>query len=210
MDQTSLTKFISSFGEPIFLSLSILFNIYQFHTNRKEKSSSEIAEKVINHFFIPFQNSLGMNLYKKITNQNWEEIRTILITFKEKIDNSKETYYLSDNILLSINLLTPYLKLNSLNKKDFKNLNKYFQKFSKNYLKEHCYFRKILHLPIKGALHRLQFKLYGTHWNYLALVSKLAFIVFIFIIISPLYFTIIFYIANWVEKIAYFILNDLH
>ncbi|KAA9176443.1 hypothetical protein F6X86_14185, partial [Enterococcus durans] len=93
---------------------------------------------------------------------------------------------------------------------DFKNLNKYFQKFSKNYLKEHCYFRKILHLPIKGALHRLQFKLYGTHWNYLALVSKLAFIVFIFIIISPLYFTIIFYIANWVEKIAYFILNDLH
>lgn len=210
MTNKSLIDLIFPVGNLLLLFFNILFSFYQFDTSRKEKNFSEIANNVINQIFIPFQNSLGINLYKKINPQNWEEMRRILIVLKKNLDDSKESYYLSDNVLLSINKLEPYLNLTNLNKKDFKNLNKQFQKFSKNYLKEHSHFRKLLHLPINGAIHRLQFKLYKNHWSYLYLISKLAYRVLILIIISPLYFTIVLYIASWAEKISYFILHNLH
>lgn len=208
MNPSSLTEIIFSAGNLLLLFLSLLFNFYQFKTNQKEKISSEIAEKVIKQIFIPHQNSLGIILYKKITPQNWEELRNTLIHFKETLDCSTESYYLSDIIQLSMNKLCPYLKLDNLSKKDFKNLNKHFQRFSKNYLREHSHFRETLHLPIKGALHRVQFKLYSNIWDYLHLISKLSmvviiaisfFIIFIAIFI-PIYFTFSVHFSNWIYE----------
>ncbi|EOD6244507.1 hypothetical protein [Enterococcus faecium] len=198
MNPSSLTEIIFSAGNLLLLFLSLLFNFYQFKSNQKEKVSSEIAERVIKQIFIPYQNSLGIYLYKKITPQNWEKLRNTLIHFKETLDCSTESYYLSDAIQLSINKLSLFLKLDHLNKKEFKHLNKQFQKFSKSYLREHSHFRETLHLPIKGALHRLQFKLYSSTWNYLYLMSKLGLVVIIFLIIFvPLYLILVLHLLSW-------------
>ncbi|EOB3455105.1 hypothetical protein ACIJDO_000222 [Enterococcus hirae] len=198
MNPSSLTEIIFSAGNLLLLFLSLLFNFYQFKSNQKEKVSSEIAERVLKQIFIPYQNSLGIYLYKKITPQNWKELRNTLIHFKETLDCSTESYYLSDAIQLSINKLSLFLKLDHLNKKEFKHLNKQFQKFSKSYLREHSHFRETLYLPIKGALHRIQFKLYSNTWNYLYLMSKLSLVVIIFLIIFvPLYLIFVLRLLNW-------------
>lgn len=201
MTNFSLTEIIFSAGNLIVLATNILLNYYQFKSNQKEKISSEIANNVINQLFIPFQNSLGIKLYKKITQQNWEELQASLLHFKEILDYSKESYYLSDTFHLSMGKLFPYLKLDILSKKDFKRLNKEFKKFSKGYLREHSHFRKTLHLPIKGVLHRIQFKLYSNIWDYLHLISKLSIVIIvafcIFIIFISIYFTFSFRFLNW-------------
>ena len=121
--------------------------------------------------------------------------------FKESLDNSKESYYLTDNLQLSISKLSPYLRIANLSKKDFNNLNKLFRKFSKNYLREHSLFRKTFLFPIKGTLHRIQFKLYSNIWDYLYLIFKYNMIfIILLIVLVPIYLIFVLRVASWLYQ----------
>lgn len=164
--------FISS-ANLLLLFLNFAFAVYQHRNDRIDPVSTEIANRVLNSFFIPFHQTLGRQLFHKIDRINWIETKQVLDEFNTVFEESEDKYYFPELFILSFNHLSSYLNSDDLSDQEFRNLNSNYQTFSQHYFKAHNSFRKMVYLPKHGIQHQIWFKLYPNKLKFTFLFATL-------------------------------------
>jgi hypothetical protein len=149
---------ITSYINLVFIFINIVIGIYSFNSNKKSSHYNPIITKLLENVFIPFQNIIGKNLFRKITKDNAHIIhRSLECLFKEIYNNDLQfglsyqtTYYLERIIDLGV----------PENEHHLKRYNYEYTKFSTYYYQEQNKFRKKSGLPKYTGEYRISFKLY--------------------------------------------------
>ncbi|HFH9445028.1 TPA: hypothetical protein ACGOAH_001855, partial [Enterococcus faecium] len=138
-------------SELIISLLSLFWLITNFYLSERLKYKKEIIDPLIHNIFKIFYHKLELNLFKKITNKNFNIIYTNVFQLNGLIKKQKLEFYMDDFFLIYLNNLVNFFKqYSSFEKLTLKNkilLQLYYQRFSYNYLKQLNKSRKMFNLP---------------------------------------------------------------
>lgn len=151
-------------SELIISLLSLFWLITNFYLSERLKYKKEIVDPLIHNIFKLFYHKLELNLFKKITNNNFNIIYTNIFQLNKLIKKQKLEFYMDDFFLMYLNNLVNFFKqYSSFEKLTLKNkilLQLYYQRFSYNYLKQLNKSRKMFNLPKRNLDYLRVFHLY--------------------------------------------------
>ncbi len=178
MKQTEITTYIA-----LGLSfINIIVSIYIATNQPKTNRINPILEKQLKEIFVPHQNPLNKQLFKKITKNNVKDIHSILETLHTKIKDTEIEFSLS---FFTVYYLDKITKIGiPISKKQFKTYNKNYKEFSLYYLHDLNKLRKNFGLPKYNLRYRLWFDLYPNK------IQKI--LIYIFLVITFAIITIIY------------------
>ncbi|HFC9437426.1 TPA: hypothetical protein ACF0SI_002807 [Enterococcus hirae] len=193
MKQTEITTYIA-----LGLSfINIIVSIYIATNQPKTNRINPILEKQLKEIFVPHQNPLNKQLFKKITKNNVKDIHSILETLHTKIKDTEIEFSLS---FFTVYYLDKITKIGiPISKKQFKTYNKNYRQFSLYYLHDLNKLRKNFGLPKYNLRYRLWFDLYPNKFQ------KILIYLFLFIaftIITIIYATFIIFLFEKITEIV--------
>ena len=151
-------------SELIISLLSLFWLITNFYLSERLKYKKEIIDPLIHNIFKIFYHKLELNLFKKITNKNFNIIYTNVFQLNGLKKKQKLEFYMDDFFLIYLNNLVNFFKqYSSFEKLTLKNkilLQLYYQRFSYNYLKQLNKSRKMFNLPKRNLDYLRVFHLY--------------------------------------------------
>lgn len=144
----------------ILIIINIGIGIYTFNSEQKTSRINPIINNLLYNVFIPFQNSIGKSLFKKIDIENVTTIHKNLILLHKEIKDTElefglsylTTYYLDRIIRFGL----------PLSKERLQSYNLEFKNFSYYYYKDLNKFRRKAWLPRYKYSYRINFKLYSN------------------------------------------------
>ncbi|HHJ5064783.1 TPA: hypothetical protein ACQK1M_002321 [Enterococcus hirae] len=139
-----------------------------------QKYASKLTEKI----FIPFYKNIECYLFVNITESNKKEIIKNLSALYQTLDNENLLFYISDSLLIPLEMITEKRRKNL----KIREINKIYQRFSKNYYNELNRIRKTVGLKPRTPNFRIHHKLYRFKiQNYFFTHTELIlFLVFLF------------------------------
>lgn len=140
--------------------------------------TQKYASKLIEKIFIPFYEDIECNLFVNITINNKKEIIKNLSALYYTLDNENLLFYISDSLLIPLEMIT----LKQGKNLKIRDINKIYQRFSKNYYNELNRIRKTVGLKPRTPNFRIHHKLYRFKiQNYFFTHTELIlFLVFLF------------------------------
>lgn len=161
---------------------NIIWGIINTVRTRTLEASQKYAPQLIDEIFKPHYQNIECQLFIPVTIDNKEMIHDNLINLYLQIKEKNLLFYISDDLLISLEELISVGQQKDFNKRSF---NKLYQRFSSYYYLELNRFRKIVGLKRRGIGFRVHHKLYRykIHWYLLKYVNLLQSIVVLIIIL---------------------------
>ncbi|MGC3748190.1 hypothetical protein ACPTKN_09050 [Enterococcus faecalis] len=161
----------------ILIIINIGIGIYTFNSEQKTSRINPIINNLLYNVFIPFQNSIGKSLFKKIDIGNVTTIHKNLILLHKEIKDTElefglsylTTYYLDRIIRFGL----------PLSKERLQSYNLEFKNFSYYYYKDLNKFRRKAGLPRYKYSYRINFKLYSNKLGLIFYYAKNFILIFI-------------------------------
>ncbi|EGO2682305.1 hypothetical protein PMT97_11535 [Enterococcus faecalis] len=174
--------------------INIGIGIYTFNSEQKTSRINPIINNLLHNLFIPFQNSIGKSLFKKIDIGNVTTIHKNLILLHKEIKDTElefglsylTTYYLDRIIRFGL----------PLSKKRLQRYNLEFKNFSYYYYKDLNKLRRKAGLPRYKFSYRINFKLYSNKLGVTFYYFKNFILIFIAVSILQLLLSLLTYFLN--------------
>lgn len=142
----------------VLIIINIVIGVYTFNSEQKTSRINPIINNLLHNLFVPFQNSIGKSLFKKIDTENVTTIHKNLILLHKEIKDTELEFGLS---YLTTYYLDRIIKFGlPLSKKRLRGYNLEFKNFSYYYFKDLNKFRRKAGLPRYKFSYRINLKLY--------------------------------------------------
>lgn len=180
MNHTDITTYIALAISVINIIVSIYIAIKQPKTTR----INPLLKNQLDQVFVPFQNLINKKLFKKVNEENINEIHSALTTLYSKLKDTElefglsfyTVYYLK--IIVDSNIPTT--------KNQFVIFNRNYKNFSAYYYKDLNKLRKQFGLPKYRNNYRLLFDLYPSTWNRIIRVYWIPILLYVLSILASI------------------------